>query len=198
MQCEYCGRALKPGDWQCPGCGAPVEQHKEEKQEKQEKQKPQEESREKRDYTEEQNSRVNESKNDRVYRSSHLGAVLNRCDYGGFVRRCTAEWIDWIVVAIISAMVGVGEGSVLVYCIYQVIGASWIFRGATIGKKAMNIRVVGLNYEAITLRQSLVRLVCKFLSMCTLCIGFCMIIFTNKRQGLHDRLCETCVIRIRK
>ena len=29
MQCEYCGRALKPDDWQCPGCGAPVDHEKE-------------------------------------------------------------------------------------------------------------------------------------------------------------------------
>lgn len=24
MRCEYCGRPIKPGEWQCPGCGAPV------------------------------------------------------------------------------------------------------------------------------------------------------------------------------
>lgn len=191
VQCEYCGRALKPDDWQCPGCGAPVEKYKETEQTER-----QEETQSK-NYTETQNTTENGYKESTQCNVSEIGALLRRSDYGGFTRRCVAEWMDYLFLALVLLLTESGEIYALVYCAYQILGASWVFRGATFGKRLMKIKVVNSRYEMLTLGQSVGRLICKFLSMATIFFGFVMIIFTKKRQSLHDRLCETYVIRVR-
>ncbi|MBP3887254.1 MAG: RDD family protein [Cellulosilyticum sp.] len=190
MQCEYCGRALKPDDWQCPGCGAPVEKNKKTSKE-------QERTSEEKHVHQETTIEINPQKGNTVYRSS-VGAWLSRADYGGFLRRTIALWIDLIVVGFIFAVIDSDELYMLLYCIYEIIGTSYIFKGTTIGRKAMNIRVVNSHYEPLTLGQAVIRLVCKGISTISMGIGFLMIIFTKKKQSLHDRLCETYVIRIRR
>ena len=77
------------------------------------------------------------------------------------------------------------------YCVYEIIGTSYIFKGTTIGRKAMNIRVVNSNYKPLTLGQAVIRLVCKGISTISMGIGFLMIIFTKKKQSLHKIL--SCV-----
>ena len=193
MQCEYCGRALKPGEWQCPGCGAPVEQHKEVKREQA---RP---NTEKTAKVEPQKAKENKSRNTHSEHKENItGVWLHRADYAGFSRRLIAEWIDWMIIFIFLAIIEVDSLDLPIYCAYQIIALSYICKGATIGKKAMNIRVVNANYEMLTLGQSAIRLVCKAVSLISMCIGFIMIIFTSKKQSLHDRLCETYVIRVRK
>lgn len=70
--------------------------------------------------------------------------------------------------------------------------------GQTIGKMALNIKVVGEKDKPslfdIIFRETFGR----FLSAAVLNIGYLMVIFDNNKQSLHDRLSDTLVIYCEK
>ena len=80
----------------------------------------------------------------------------------------------------------------LIFAIYEIILTSKY--GGTIGKLLMKIKVVDLNGNFISISDSIVRYFSKWLSGLTLGIGYLMIIWTEKKQGLHDKIANTYVI----
>ncbi len=67
---------------------------------------------------------------------------------------------------------------------------------ATIGKRVCRLRVTGLDGGRISLPRAIGRYFAKFLSALILCIGFLMVGWTRRKQGLHDILAETLVVRL--
>jgi uncharacterized RDD family membrane protein YckC len=67
-------------------------------------------------------------------------------------------------------------------------------RQATIGKMALGIVVTDLNGERIGFAKATGRYFAKILSAIILLIGFIMVAFTEKKQGLHDILAGTLVV----
>jgi len=65
---------------------------------------------------------------------------------------------------------------------------------ATVGKKAMGIKVVDESGNRITFATATKRYFAEFLSALILMIGYVLIGFTKKRQSLHDIIAHTCVI----
>ena len=65
---------------------------------------------------------------------------------------------------------------------------------ASIGKQILGMKVVDEHGERLSFWRALGRLVAKFLSYTILWIGFFMIAFTEKKQGLHDFIAHTYVI----
>lgn len=65
---------------------------------------------------------------------------------------------------------------------------------ATIGKLALGIRVTDLQGARISFPRALGRYAGKYLSALILCIGFLMVAFTRRKQGLHDMLANTLVL----
>lgn len=65
----------------------------------------------------------------------------------------------------------------------------------TIGKQAMRLKVGDANGNRIGFINALGRYFAKILSSLILCIGYLMIIWDNKKQGLHDRIAGTYVYR---
>lgn len=63
------------------------------------------------------------------------------------------------------------------------------FRGATIGKEVMKLKVVDLNGKPISYRTSFVRAVSKFIPM-----GWILLLFDENR-ALHDYIAKTRVIQ---
>ena len=63
----------------------------------------------------------------------------------------------------------------------------------TIGKKLLKIKVTDINGQRITFKKATIRIFSKFLSA-QLLIGYIMIFFTSKKQGLHDLIAKTLVI----
>jgi uncharacterized RDD family membrane protein YckC len=68
---------------------------------------------------------------------------------------------------------------------------------ATPGKLALGIKVVDLNGERIRFGRALARGLAEYLSALLLLIGYIMAAFTARKQGLHDRMADTLVIRTR-
>ena len=65
---------------------------------------------------------------------------------------------------------------------------------ATLGKLALGIRVTDLEGKRISLPRALGRYPAKFLSTIILGIGFLMVAWTRRKQGLHDMIAGTLVL----
>jgi Tfp pilus assembly major pilin PilA len=65
---------------------------------------------------------------------------------------------------------------------------------ATVGKRALGIKVTTVDGQRIGFGQATGRYFAKILSGLTLCIGFLMVAWTQKRQGLHDKIAGTLVL----
>lgn len=69
------------------------------------------------------------------------------------------------------------------------------FKGATPGKKVVNIKIVDANtLEELSNKQAITRSLGYIPSTLLLGLGFLMIIFTKRNQSLHDKLANTVVI----
>lgn len=81
--------------------------------------------------------------------------------------------------------------SVVYYVFFTVYG------GQTPGKMALRIKVVRTDNSSLTLGRAFYReTVCKFVSGIILGIGYLMVAFDEKKQGLHDRMADTYVVRL--
>lgn len=67
--------------------------------------------------------------------------------------------------------------------------------GATLGKKAMKIRVVKTDGSGLTLWEAVLReVIGKFISSLLLGIGYLWAIWDKNKQGLHDKIAGTYVV----
>ena len=64
----------------------------------------------------------------------------------------------------------------------------------TLGKLALGIRVTDLEGRRISFPRALGRYFAKFLSAIILGVGFLMVAWTQRKQGLHDMVCGTLVL----
>ncbi|RDI96931.1 RDD family protein [Dyella solisilvae] len=65
---------------------------------------------------------------------------------------------------------------------------------ATLGKRALGIRVTDLDGKRIGFGRATGRYFGKLLSAFIMCIGFLMVAWTQRKQGLHDMLAQTLVL----
>jgi uncharacterized RDD family membrane protein YckC len=135
--------------------------------------------------------------------------------YAGFWKRYAAYFLDSFVVGIINLPVSVvfnligassgNESLALAMSMVAMLGGFVIgigyyagFHasrgGATLGKMAVGIKVVRSDGERITFMRGVGRYFGFILSSLTLMIGFIMAAFTQRKQALHDMLCDTLVV----
>ncbi|MBT1703098.1 RDD family protein [Chryseosolibacter indicus] len=99
-----------------------------------------------------------------------------------------------MVGAIVAA---VGSIILIIYAIqvlYYAFMESSKFQGS-LGKMAMGIKVVDMNGERITFGKAFLRSIGKIISGTIFYIGFLMAAFTEKKQGLHDMIASTLVLK---
>jgi uncharacterized RDD family membrane protein YckC len=129
-------------------------------------------------------------------------AEKKRLQYAGFWIRVVAYFLDSILL---------GIGNVIVIFVFddpESIAPSFISiaigllyfglmesseNQASLGKMAVGIRVGNERGERITLANALGRYLGKILSALVLCIGFMMVGWDDRKQGLHDKLADTVV-----
>ena len=130
--------------------------------------------------------------------------------YAGFWRRFAAVLIDVILVGAVSFVVGMiwglvigdSSGSILLlqliilvaYYVYVAAMESSSYQ-ATVGKIALGIQVTDLNGNRVSFGRALGRNLAKILSGLILYIGFIMAAFTERKQGLHDMIAGTLVVK---
>lgn len=64
---------------------------------------------------------------------------------------------------------------------------------ATLGKMVVGVKVIGQDGEAISFGRAIGRYFSYILSS-ILYIGYIMVAFSEKKQGLHDKICKTYVV----
>lgn len=70
------------------------------------------------------------------------------------------------------------------------------YKGATLGKMLMKLEVVDENYQKITFGKAALReIIGKFVSSFVLCLGYLWVLFDDKKQGWHDKIAKTYVIK---
>jgi uncharacterized RDD family membrane protein YckC len=140
--------------------------------------------------------------------------------YAGFWLRVAAAMIDAILVGIAKVTLSILLGGVsgVFNSVWQAPAAmpglllTWLFSsaigmayyvvftgscGQTPGKMALYIKVVRSDGSDMTYGRAALREVPgKFLSGILLGIGYLMVVFDERKQGLHDKLAESCVIRL--
>ncbi|MBI5420494.1 MAG: RDD family protein, partial [Deltaproteobacteria bacterium] len=67
--------------------------------------------------------------------------------------------------------------------------------GQTFGKMAFRIKVVNEDGSPLDYRRAFLRWLGYFLCDLTLYIGYIIVAFDKRKQGLHDKVCRTIVIR---
>lgn len=131
-----------------------------------------------------------------------MGKSMN---YGGFWIRFLAYVIDGILLSVVAGLLFGNTCPETGYCAgYQ--GPSmiiplaymfgfWVWKGATPGKMICKLQIVDEKGGKITWQMAALRLVGYAVSAITLCIGFIMIGFDAKKQGLHDKIAKTYVVK---
>ncbi len=142
--------------------------------------------------------------------------------YGGFWRRVLAYIIDAIIVNVAGSLVGFVVGLALGLQMQSggadtetfegaaglaggVLGlvSSWLYFAilesssmqGTLGKKALGMIVTDLDGGRIGFGRATGRYFAKILSGIILLIGFIMVAFTERKQGLHDMIVGTLVFK---
>ena len=123
--------------------------------------------------------------------------------YAGFWKRLLAAILDIIIIGLPAFILQVG----LVFAtgisslVYIVELASIILivymdgiKGGTPGKLILGMRIVNEEGSYIGIPMAILRYIGKILSGIILGIGFLMIAFTEKKQGLHDKIAKTFVV----
>ena len=141
--------------------------------------------------------------------------------YAGFWKRAAANIIDSIIIGMVGGILGAiiggvlgaamgmngglgGGGFIAIQLITNLVSITitagyyaWFHSSinrATLGKMAIGIKVVRTDGEAISFLRGIGRYFAFLLSSLILMIGLLMAAFTERKQGLHDMLCDTLVV----
>jgi uncharacterized RDD family membrane protein YckC len=100
---------------------------------------------------------------------------------------------------------GASSNILLAYVLFLIAGfvIQWLYSAcfesggwqATPGKRLMGLRVTDLQGDRISFVRATGRYFSKILSSLILCIGYIMVGVTDKKQGLHDKIADTLVLR---
>jgi len=131
--------------------------------------------------------------------------------YGGFWRRAAAYGIDLLLLALLDAVVLLlaAEHGLLQYPVLAgayFFALAWVYfagmessqEQATIGKRALGLKVCDEHGRRIGFGRASLRYFSKVLSALILYAGFVMAAFSARRQALHDRLAGTLVLKERR
>jgi len=137
-----------------------------------------------------------------------LSNIMNQ-RYAGFWIRFVAVLIDGILIGLINWVIGLllqntlGDAAAniaLVISIGLSIGYYVVYQekqGQTIGKKAMKIKVVTYDGKTPTMFTFFLReIIGKMISAVILLLGYLMVIWDKKKQGLHDKITNTYVVYV--
>ena len=135
--------------------------------------------------------------------------------YSGFWRRVAASLIDSVILGVVGAILGIVLGVAMVsggtddtevvelsgYVVGIFLG--WLYyalmesssKQATIGKMVMGIKVTDLEGNQISFARASGRHFGKIISSLILAIGYLMMLWTEKKQTLHDMMAGCLVVK---
>jgi uncharacterized RDD family membrane protein YckC len=130
-----------------------------------------------------------------------LGVTTNKA---GFWIRTFAYIIDAIGIGIVSGIISsivsrdptASNGlNLLIGLVYFAYFWSAQGGGQTLGMRLFNLKVIRTDGSALTLTQALIRYVGLFVSFICFAIGVIWVAFDADKQGWHDKIAGTYVVR---
>lgn len=118
-------------------------------------------------------------------------------EYVGFWIRFAAYSIDAVVIFVIDMFLNIlhlGALGVIVGLIYFVYFWSEQ-KGQTLGDRVLKIRVVREDGKPIDIMTGVIRYIGYIVSGIVIFLGFLWIIWDKKKQGWHDKMAGTVVVR---
>ncbi len=147
----------------------------------------------------------------------------NDPQYAGFLKRLVAHFIDSFIVRMISGIVAVpitvvftapsilenekvsetasSLSFIIIYFTTTIL--SWLYyaimessgKQATLGKLALGLKVTDLNGNKISFARATGRYFAKIITGLTFYIGYLMVLFTEKKQTLHDMIAGCVIVK---
>jgi uncharacterized RDD family membrane protein YckC len=127
-----------------------------------------------------------------VASAASLAATAPRA---GFWIRMAALLIDFVLIGIAVAMIS-SPHEVVLLALAAYGAVMWKLRSTTIGGIICGLKVVRLDGRDLTWDTSIVRALSCFLSFVFAGLGFFWIAFDKERQGWHDKIAGTVVVRV--
>jgi uncharacterized RDD family membrane protein YckC len=141
------------------------------------------------------------------------GNTMNSLQHGTivhatFLKRCGAYILDMIFLNIIFGLIGAIFFSsstakivleLTIYVSFEVFYFTlfWVYQnGQTLGNRVVGIRVIRESGEPLTILNGIVRYFGYFISSLCFGLGFLWMLWDGKKQGWHDKLARTLVIKI--
>lgn len=139
--------------------------------------------------------------------------IRSNLSYAGFWLRTGATLLDALLIVLITSPILIliygwgyfdstemiqGGADFLISWLSPAIATVlfWLYFGATPAKMAFSLKVVdAVTGEKPTLQQCVIRYLGYFVSMLPLFLGFFWIIWDGNKQGWHDKMAKTVVIR---
>lgn len=148
-------------------------------------------------------------------------AVPGPFGYGGFWRRFVAVIVDSIITGVVGAIAGGVIGALFGVTgkLVPMSGTFFLFQGilqlvgvaigltyeisfirkfdATPGKMALGLKILRSDGSKLSVGRIVGRYFAKGLNLFTLLIGYIIAAFDDEKRGMHDRICDTRVVKTR-
>jgi len=156
--------------------------------------------------------------NENIYKAPESGLKVETNDpleYAGFWIRVGAAIIDTIMILVVtlpllymvygdlvwnSTEMSNGTLDLIISYVFPAVAtiSFWFYKSATPGKMLVGIEVISLGEnKKLSWGQSIGRYCAYYLSMLVLMLGIIWIAFDKKKQGWHDKLANTVVVKKR-
>jgi uncharacterized RDD family membrane protein YckC len=110
----------------------------------------------------------------------------------GFWERMGAGFLDMALLALTTALIG--PFSLLVALAY--FSGMWAWKGTTVGGIVLNLQVVREDGQPLSFLAAFVRSLAALFSVLALFLGFFWIGWDRQKQGWHDKIAGTVVVRL--
>jgi uncharacterized RDD family membrane protein YckC len=122
--------------------------------------------------------------------------------YMGFWIRFLAYIIDGVILLIPGIVLNLAVAAPASSVLGIAVGLAyfvgfWTAQGATLGQKAVGVRVTTVDGDPIDFGKAFLRYIGYWASWLTLGIGFLAIVWTPQKRGLHDYIAGTVVVKAR-
>lgn len=119
----------------------------------------------------------------------------------GFWERMGAAFLDVVLVGILMGMVSnlpgpLGHPPMVFLVALAYFAGMWTWKSTTVGGVVLGLKVVRLDNQPVTFLVALVRGLSAAFSLVVLFLGFLWIAWDPEKQGWHDRIAGTVVIRL--
>jgi uncharacterized RDD family membrane protein YckC len=115
----------------------------------------------------------------------------------GFWERMGAAFLDVVLIGILAAFMGpMAPLTPLVALAY--FAGMWAWKGSTIGGTVLGLKVVRFDGQPVSFAAAIVRALGAAFSTVVFFLGFVWIIWDKEKQGWHDKIAGTIVLKLPK